>query len=231
MTRATEIIFLPGFDGMAELRRPFLDALGRRFPVRGVTYPNRPLSTLNGYTRFAAGEAGAEARPVLVAESFSGLVAARWSVRDPHVAGVVLCAAFTRNPASWLASLGASMPSVVQLGANLFEPVALAYRDPVRRRWAAQLSGALRALHPAVLAERMRIIAEEDVRKELGALGIPLVLMQFERDQVIGAHARTELEKACPACDVVRVDAPHFALETLPEQCAEALSGPLGRLF
>ena len=106
--RATEIIFLPGFDGVAELRAPFVAALAERHPARAIGYPNRRLETLAGYARFASSQVAPESRPILVAESFSGLVAARWAASDPHVAGLVLCGAFARSPVPW-ASLGADV--------------------------------------------------------------------------------------------------------------------------
>jgi len=231
MSRATEVVFLPGFDGIGSLRGPFLGALARRFRVAQVTYPNQALETLNGYGRFAAGHCAPEARPVLVAESFSGLVATRWASRDPHVAALVLCGAFVRNPMTWLTSLGASLPSAVQVAATLFPPMAATYSQPLRRKWANDLSRALRSLDPAVLAERLRLIAAEDVGAELSALRIPVVIVQFEGDLVIGPRARRELEASCAAADVVRIDGPHFAIETHPEQCAEAVAVRIGRLF
>jgi len=231
MTRATELVFLPGFDGAAELRRPFLDAIAQRFATRAVSYPNRALQTLNGYARFASETSGAEARPVLIAESFSGLVAVRWAARDPHVAGVVLCASFARNPQAWLASLGASLPFAVKLGAHLLPSITLASPDALRRQWSSGLSRTLASLEDAVVAERLRMIAEEDMTEALGALRIPVVLVQFEGDRVIGARARRELEAACPRAEILRIDGPHFALETRPAECAEAIALRVGALF
>ena len=228
---ATEVVFLPGFDGMAALRRDFVAELGRRFPVRPVTYPNRAMGSINGYSRHASSEVPADARPVLVAESFSGLVAARWASRDPHVAGIVLCGAFARNPMAWGPAFGASLPSLVRLGASLFKPVALAYDDPLRREWANGLSDALQALDPEVIAERLRLIAESDIGAELAGLRVPIVIVQFDGDQVIGARARRDLEQSCPGAQVLRIDGPHFALETRPKQAAEAIGLKIAGLF
>ena len=69
--------YTPGFDGAGGLRAAFVEALGERHPARSIAYPNRTLDTLQGYARFAAGTVGVESRPVLIAESFSGLVAAK----------------------------------------------------------------------------------------------------------------------------------------------------------
>ena len=228
---ATEVVFLPGFDGMSGLRGEFLAELGQRFPMRAITYPNRAMGSINGYSRHAAAEVPGDARPVLVAESFSGLVAARWASRDPHVAGLVLCGAFARNPMAWGTAFGASLPSLVRMSATLFKPMALAYDDPLRRRWAHALSDALLSLDPEVIGERMRLIAEADIAAELSGLRIPVILVQFDGDQVIGARARRELEQACPSAQVVRMDGPHFALETRPKDAAQAIGQRIAGLF
>ena len=225
---ATEIVFLPGFDGAAELRAEFLTALREHYPARAVGYPNRKLGTLNGYARFAAEQLGADSRPLLVAESFSGLVAARWASNDVHVAGLVLCGAFARSPVPWV-SLAASFPSLAQF--FIVNPAGLASRDPARRRWGQALDGVIRSLDPEVIAERLRLIATEDVSAELSALRVPIVLMQFDQDLVIGAGARDELEAACPNARVVRFPGPHFAIETRPRETAAALREPVAAFF
>lgn len=228
---ATEIVFLPGFDGVAELRAEFVEALGRHYPARAVGYPQRVLDSLNGYARHAASQVGPESRPVVVAESFSGLVAARWAAQDPHVAGLVLCGAFARSPVPW-AALGASLPAMAQFfGAHFLNPMAFAVREPARRRWSEALAATLRAMRQDVIAERLRIIATEDVSAELGALRIPVILAHFDDDFVIGAQARGHLESVCHNAQVVRVPGPHFAIETRPRESAAAIAPRLAALF
>ena len=75
----SRIVFMPGFDGDASLRRDFLAALGRGNEVVAVSYPNRPLGTLDEYRVHGMWQVPVDWKPVLVAESFSGLVAARWA--------------------------------------------------------------------------------------------------------------------------------------------------------
>jgi len=229
--RPNEIVFLPGFDGVGELREEFVQALRAVAPARAIDYPNKPLATLNGYARFAASQVSAQSRPVLVAESFSGLVAARWAAQDPHVAAVVLCAAFVRNPVA-LAGLGASMPAAAQFfGANFVNPMSYLSGDPARRRWSDALTTAIRSLHRDVVAERLRLISTEDVAAELGALQVPVVLAQFQDDAVIGADHRAAIEAACQDPRIVRIAGPHFAIETRPREVAEAIVPQLANLF
>ena len=225
---ATGIVFLPGFDGVAELRADFVAALGEHYPARAIGYPNRKLDTLNGYARFAASQVDADSRPLLVAESFSGLIAARWASRDPHVAGVVLCGAFARSPRPGV-SLAASFPSLAQF--FILNPAGFASRDPARRRWSEALDAAIRALDREVIAERLRLIAIEDVSAELRTLRVPIVLMQFQADLVVGRQAQDELEATCSKARIVRYQGPHFAIETQPRETATALREPLAAFF
>ena len=229
--RPNEVIFLPGFDGDAALRSEFVAQIAQRHRARAVGYPNQPLGTLNGYARHAAAQASPESRPVLVAESFSGLVAARWAANDPHVAGLVLCGAFARNPVAW-ASVGAALPGLTRfLGSYLMVPAGLASGDAARRRWSKALSRTLAALPSEVIAERARIIATEDVAQELSRVEVPVVLLQFDEDLVVGRSAREHLESVCSGAKVVRFPGPHFAIETRPAESAQAIAAPLAAMF
>jgi hypothetical protein len=233
MSKATpEILFLPGFDGAAQLREPFVAALRRQSPARAVGYPNRPLGSLNGYCRFAAAQASTHhARHILVAESFSGLVAARWAAVDPHVEAIVLCGSFARNPVRWLASVGAALPEIVRFGARLLRTIPPATRDPLHLRWSREFNDTILALDDDVIAERLRIIADEDVSHELRGLRIPVVLVQFQGDEVVGSRARSELEAVCHNPSIVRFPGPHYALEIRPRECAEAIGAQIQSLF
>jgi len=229
--RATEIVFLPGFDGDAALRSGFVEALAGHHPARAIGYPNRPLGTLAGYARFAAGEMGAESRPVVIAESFSGLVAARWAASDPHVAGLVLCGAFARSPVAF-AALGARLPSISQfLGAHFLGPIGFAPSDPARRRWSQGLSNAIAGLQRDVVAERLRLIAHEDVGRELASIRVPVVVVEFADDLVVGRSATAHLASCCAQAQRVRIPGPHFAIETRPVESAAALAPHLAPFF
>ena len=217
------IVFLPGFDGQAGLRGEFLDALAARHEVRAVSYPNRPLGTLDAYRDHAMSFAPVDWKPVLVAESFSGLVATRWAEVDSRVRALVLCGAFARNPVGQAASLGAMLPALVKLGPMFMSPLAWGAGER-RARWGAGLTRAMRSLDDEVIAERLRIVAATDVSPVLAQLGIPVVVVHFTGDLVIGALARSHLESACREPTVLRIEGPHFAIATRPAECAEAIS-------
>lgn len=222
---------MPGFDGVGELRGEFVEALASIAPASALGYPNRTLESLSGYARFASSRVSPESRPVLVAESFSGLVAARWAAQDPHVAALVLCGAFASNPNS-LSNLAASWPGTAKFfGANIMNPMVFFTSDPVRKRWSRALKTAVGSLDKDVIAERLRIIATEDVGAQLRTLRIPIVIAHFQEDLVVGADSRSVLESACHAPRVVNIPGPHFAIETRARETAAALKPHLTALF
>ena len=229
--RAMELVFLPGFDGAADLRRTFTEELARAAPVRSVSYPRYPLGSLDEYQRFAAAEARSDAALVLVAESFSGLVAVRWAAREPRVVALVLCGCFARNPVGFAANLGAMLPGVTKLGPRVCSVFLSQPANAMHRDWSQGLVRTLREMRDEVVAERLRLIAAEDVRAELSALRIPLVLLQYDGDLVLSRKARGELEAVCHNAEVVRIAGPHFAIETQPRECAEAIVARLRTLF
>jgi pimeloyl-ACP methyl ester carboxylesterase len=227
----SRIVFMPGFDGDASLRRDFVAALGRANEVVAVTYANRPLGTLDEYRVHAMSRVPVDWKPVLVAESFSGLVAARWAAMDSRVRALVLCASFARNPMGYATGFGAAWPELVKLGPALVNSAVQLSSDPARRRWSSELARTMGSMRSDVVAERLRLIAAEDVGPALRAMSIPVVLVQFEDDLVIGASAREHLEAACPHPHVVRVAGPHFALETRPTECADAIERALAAVL
>ena len=226
----SRIVFLPGFDGDASLRDEFVRELSRRHEVRAVSYPNRVLGSLDQYRAHAMGEVPVDWRPVLVAESFGGLLAARWAALDSRVEALVLCGSFARNPAGALAFWGAAWPGLVKMGPIFTNPIP-ASSDPRRRRWSQGFRRALAELRDDVIAERMRLIAAEDTGPTLKALRIPVIVVQFENDLVILPHVRDHLESVCHNPHVLRIPGPHFALETRPVESARAIAARLAQVL
>jgi pimeloyl-ACP methyl ester carboxylesterase len=227
----TPIVFMPGFDGDATLREPFLEALGERHEVHAVTYPARCLGTIAGYRDHAMASVPVDCRPVLIGESFSSLVAAHWAAVDPRVRGIVLCGGFARNPVGWASHAGAMLPAVVRHAPSLWSPVARWSGDPARVRWSRGLEKTMARLPSAVVAERLRLIASEDTAATLQTLRVPILVVQFEGDLVIGPHARDHLESVCHNAQVLRLPGPHFAIEVRPQECAAAIGARIRELF
>jgi pimeloyl-ACP methyl ester carboxylesterase len=227
----TPIVFMPGFDGDASLREPFVRVLGLRHEVHAISYPSRCLGSIEGYRDHAMACVPVDCRPVLVAESFSSLVAAHWAAVDPRVRGIVLCGGFARNPVGWAARAGALLPAVVRHAPSLWSPLARVSGDAARVQWSRGFGNTMARLPSAVIAERLRLIGQENTAGTLRTLCVPILVVQFEGDQVIGAGARDHLEAVCHNAQVLRLPGPHFAIEVRPQECAEAIGGRIRELF
>jgi len=59
-----------------------------------------------------------------------------------------------------------------------------------------------------------------DVLAEFATLTLPLMYLQARQDRLIWAFNAKTLKKLQPEMQLVRVDAPHFLLQAIPDQAA-----------
>jgi len=93
------------------------------------------------------------------------------------------------------------------------------------------IAAAVSRLPSEVVSERLRLIATEDVSRDAASLAIPVIVVEFADDLVVGRAATAHLAQACPGAMLVRLPGPHFAIETRPRECAEALVPHLAPFF
>jgi pimeloyl-ACP methyl ester carboxylesterase len=110
-------------------------------------------------------------------------------------------------------------------------PVAQASGNELRRLWTTGFSTAMARLPSAVVAERLRIIEEAETADTLRAVRVPLLVVQFQGDQVVGRGARDHLESVCHNARVLHLPGPHFAIEVRPQECADAIGGRIRELI
>jgi pimeloyl-ACP methyl ester carboxylesterase len=91
------LVLLPGLDGTGHLFRPFVAALSD-VDTQAVSYPNDKALSLDEHARWALRHLAGD-KVVLVAESFSGLVALRVLQEAPsRIAAVIFAGAFAEPP-------------------------------------------------------------------------------------------------------------------------------------
>jgi pimeloyl-[acyl-carrier protein] methyl ester esterase len=87
----------------------------------------------------------------------------------------------------------------------------------------AELMAVVRAIPPAVMAARLRIMAglrAQDLRCD-----VPVLAIQALRDRIVPARALDSLRRACPRIEERSIDGPHLLLQAEPQTCLELL-GP-----
>ncbi len=220
---ALTIVLLPGLDGTGTLYQQLAQQLAPEHELLVIAYP---LDQALGYQQLLD-----FIRPqlpqqpfVLLAESFSGPLGILLAAEKPaYLQALVLCATFGRNP---LPALKGLSQAVDKLPWNelVHHWTALwlqgRYASP---ELSALLENALTMVPEQVIKYRAKQVLQVDVLKEFATLTLPLLYLQAKQDRLIWAFNAKTLMHLQPAMQLVRLDAPHFLLQAVPEQAAEQL--------
>lgn len=222
------IVLLPGLDGTGLLFRRFAQWLPGDCEVRTVAYPADVHLTLSDYAREVT-QAWPKGRVVLVAESFSGLVALTLLTETPvRPDAIVFCATFAEPPRPWLLRVVGAVPQAAGLAYWL--PDFLLRFCCVGRAANASLADAVRAalrqVPVDVLVHRLRLVgARHSFFAEPST--IPCVYLQASGDRLVPAGAAAWFAKHFASFRLERIAGPHFLLQAEPQRCADVVNGLL----
>lgn len=194
-------LLLPGMDGSGALWEPLLAELGET-DVERVRYP----TDVGAYGPLLDAIPPLTAPTRVIAESFGGPLAIRLAAREPDVTHLVLIASFARGPrlARWTRALSFLAPHPPPRFA--LRAAMLGGPHPIED----DLVRAIAAVEPRAMRERLREVGRVDVRRELGALTIPVTWIHARRDRLLGS----------PPPGGFVVDGPHLLAQTRPREVA-----------
>jgi pimeloyl-[acyl-carrier protein] methyl ester esterase len=218
------IVMLPGLDGTGQLLGDFILSLGPDADTLLVAYPTDSEIAYEDLAEFVLQSLPGDKPFVLVAESFSGPVAARVAMQRPSgLVGVVFCASFVSSP----------LPALRRFAALLrFAPVraipAAVLAVFLLGRWSSEahvtgLRRALASVQPRVLRSRARAALTAAQPPDFG-IHVPVLYLRAEFDRLISRASIERLRRAAPSVTVVSIAGPHFLLQAAPEACAAAIS-------
>jgi pimeloyl-ACP methyl ester carboxylesterase len=225
------LVLLPGLDGTGWLLRDFVDALGPTVAPRVVAYPTHEVRTYVGLEPIVEASLPGDAPFAIVAESFGGPLALRIAAkRPPGLVAVVLVATFARAPVpAWMSRLRGL------LGATFFSvPPPTPLVRALMTGWGADdaLVAAFRAsvtaVHPAVLAARVRAVLEVDEAAAFVDCPVPVLYLRAERDALLRKGIAEELQALRPELAIASLPAPHLVLQTHAREAAEIVTSFLG---
>jgi len=210
-------------DGTGCLFEPFVEVASREFSTIVVRYPH--LSTYDELLPLVSHVFSKVHGPcVLVAESFSGPLAARLVKSAPDdLSALVLCASFVRSPVpvprrfGWLIR-----PSMFSLTPKSARARMLLGDEPSANLEEA-LNDSLASVPASVLAGRARQILRCDETESLAEYQGPLVYLRATRDRLVGPGAAELVRFANPRAIVREIDGPHLLLQTRPKECFSAI--------
>jgi len=211
------LILLPGMDGTGELFAPFVAALGEEFDVRVVKYPGDQCGGYDELEAIARAAIPKDRPYVLLGESFSGPIAISIAASAPgKLLGLVLCCTFARNPRPALAGLKALI--------RVLPVKALPAGWLVGAQMRAAFKAAMERVTSAALKARLRTVLAVDVCARLAQCQVPILYLQAKRDLLVPPRARNVITNIKPTAEVIEFDAPHFLLQTVPQQAAHEVA-------
>lgn len=222
---AATLVLLPGLDGTGKLFRPLTDRLPRDIPYKIVAYPPDQRLSIGGLAHRVADRLP-PGPVVLLAESFSGLVALELLAQKPHaIQGVIFCATFAQTPHPLLRGPARRLPLpgrwLQLIPGPLLRVFALGrHADP---RLTVSLRRALAEVAPAVLAQRLRLIARADFRMD-ESFAVPCHYLQAVRDRLVRPRSARWFARHFVPFHLHRLDGPHMLLQTRPRRCARLIA-------
>jgi pimeloyl-[acyl-carrier protein] methyl ester esterase len=220
---AHTIVLLPGLDGTGILYQQLAQQLAPEYELQVIAYPLDQLLDYSELLDFIRPQLP-EHPFVVLAESFSGPLGILLAAEQPHnLTALVLCATFGRNP---LPAFKGLIHAVDKLPWNelVHHWTALWLQGRyASAELSALLEKALTMVSEPVIKYRAKQVLQVDVLREFATLTLPLMYLQARQDRLIWAFNAKALLQLQPDMQLIRLDAPHFLLQAIPEQAAAQL--------
>ena len=222
----TSIVLLPGMGGTGELFAPLLAAWGDQFRAQVVSYPCAERLDYAALADRVRSLLPRNEDYVLLAESFSGPLGVMLAAERPQrLRGLVLCATFARSPLPllrWTAPWAHAVPLAALPDRVLAWGLLGPYATPSLLR---AIRRAVQSVDPAVLAARVRAVAEVDVSVAVSDVQVPVLYLQARNDRAVPRGAvRPFVATLGDRLQVASCAGPHCLLQACAADAAAAIS-------
>jgi pimeloyl-[acyl-carrier protein] methyl ester esterase len=225
-TRPLRLVLLPGMEGTGRLFESFLRILPAELSPIVVSYPADRLVDYEELTQRVRQSLPTDSDSVLVAESFSGPIAARLARESPgSIRAVIFAASFLHSPLPrafrwlWLPARfllvwpGLTRPAPKTAIAGWDCPADLL----------EQIQAVIGSVPTAILARRLRLVLASRPQAAPGDLKQPILYLSGRRDRLIGKRGLQTLLAIKPDASAVQIDGPHLLLQTRPREVWQAI--------
>jgi pimeloyl-ACP methyl ester carboxylesterase len=214
---------LPGMDGTGDLFAPIIAQFDPPIAAIVVRYPDASLD----YDALIA--QARQALPstedfFLLGESFSGPVAVALAAEGhPRLRGLILSAAFIRNPLPWTSPIAplVEVAPVTGAPASLLTRALLGQFSTASRR--LMIGASLAQMSRTTIRARLRAIAAVDMSDRLAAVTVPILYLRASHDRIVPHSAGELVLRIKPETTLVTVRAPHFLLQVGVCEAARAI--------
>jgi pimeloyl-[acyl-carrier protein] methyl ester esterase len=220
------LVLLPGLDGTGRLFQPFLSALPSEVQTTVISYPRDRVLSLAEHAEWVADRLPSK-KSVLLAESFSGLVALTLltGAAASRIQCVIFVGSFAEPPRPYILKLAPILPWTGSLMGSipsfLFRQYCLGREATVGQ--VNLLRDAISSVSPEVLFHRLSMVARRHSFGQ-GQFKMPAHYIQASNDRLVPERCVNWFRQRFDSPHLTKVDGPHFLLQMRPEQCAEVVA-------
>lgn len=246
-----KLVLLPGMDGTGLLFKPILESLQNTLAGIDVLVLNLPNHCPQDYDYLSSFIAKQLPQTdfILVAESFSGGIAARLSstklsstqqastqlaptqLASHHLKGIIFVASFLSSPKPYLPYLASLLPLhlLVDLPLSSFVYRTFLLGNGASKQDILLLKKAIKATSVQSLKQRLKTISK--ARYNGFTSDIPIVHISASQDRLVSKRKIADFTKAYPNHTLIKLEGPHFLLQTQAEQCASMFADSIDILL
>lgn len=200
----------------------FAEQFGVGHDVEIVTYPTHRQLDFAALAELVEARLPSCGHFAIVAESFSGPVAALVASKNPDgLAAIVLVATFAARPMRLpraIAVLARWMPMKSGLAIRLLRPFVFG-------RWGTRESDRLfkdtiAELPNSLIAFRLRLALEANQLADIAKIGVPIRYIRPTSDRLVSRTAYEKITSANQQVSLSEIAGPHFILQVRPSECA-----------
>jgi pimeloyl-ACP methyl ester carboxylesterase len=222
---------LPGLDGTGKLFKPILAEIPPEIRPLVISYPSDKALDLAELAAHAVKQLP-DGKSVLIAESFSGLVAlALLPDAASRFHGVIFVGAFAEPPRPMVLRfapvLSGSSALVRAIPAFLLRQLCLgpdASAESIR-----QLRETIASVSPAVIAQRLAIVGRRQSFKRLPR-DLRCCYIRARQDRMVPAPCADWFRTQFKALQLREIDGPHFLMQARPRETAKLLTEEVRRI-
>lgn len=215
------LVLLPGLNGSSRLFTPFIDAL-KGLSIEVLELPDEGPQDYDTLADMLARGLG-ETPFILIGESFSGPIAYRLALRQPPgLQGLVFAASFLTRPTP-LVHLAHRLPIPLWLLSQSLPLKQFCLGKAPPPSSLRLLQQEIRALPQALIVARLHTLAH--LQAPVEKLQIPVLHLWPQQDRLVSRSAAASLARYCDDLRHIRIESPHFILQTHAQACADAIRG------
>ncbi len=215
-----KVVLLPGLDGTGRLFDPLVQAFSASVDVQIISYEADEKASYEELVS-QVWDALPSEEFVLVAESFSGVIAYEIGLRQPkYLKHIIFVATFLQSPRPlllpWIFSKYMLLKWIPDFVVKLFF-----LGRSVSQETLGLFQKTLTCVDRDVLFSRLMLIRKLQLKKE--PLMIASTYIEAREDMLVPNHSVETFKMVCKKLDVLCLKGPHLLLQASPKESAEVL--------